>query len=376
MPLYRDPKQSGSLDRGLIHGLMRAPTTTRIRPEENQFSEALTWALRRVPGLAHQFALLFVAGDTAAEQAIEAAREIGIDTRISAKGASGEMLYPDLSLCGVDRAFQLLVEVKVGSDFHTYPLPDGGTASQPVIYALALAADPSGAGAAVRRVGTLSRDPEEAPTDTHPLRARDVGWAEVRDLLSAAPRVDGIHQVVDELVTAIGTRVLPAPPPAAHVGRLLEWAQGPLLPDVMRFVAAAVAGRTTGATTTGARYAYRGGYVHCLAPDGTALRLWVYISPEGVGYSVPGEPDAVYLEVDPEGEVRANATLQGLFAAGFRRERDLAGYDAWRVWVPVVEVIAGGGAAAQRDLVVEPFTEALAAARLAPSAAGPAAGGS
>ena len=361
MSVYREPKRSATEDLGLIVALMRAPTSAAVRPEENQFSEALAWALRRAPGLAREFALLFVAGDAEAEDAIRSASEIGVDTRVTARGPSGRMLYPDISLCGPDRSFQLLVEVKLGSGFHMYPQPDGPTVSQPVIYAMALALDPAGVGADVRRVGTLSRRAEEAPKDVHPLRAQDVPWSAVRDLLrDATPPMD-IAGVFAEVVQAIDTLILPTPPSGPEVEALLDWARS-LLPGVLRVLAARADGRTNARVIPGQRYPYRGGIVEYTTPQGLDLRMWIYVSPEAAGYSVRGEPDAVYLQPD-EGE-KGGPNLPATIAQGFRRERDFAGYDVWRFWVPADEVRAAGPVAAQVDFLTNVFSQALTSAGL------------
>ena len=359
MIVYREPKRSAVNDRGLIAGLMRAPTSAAVRPEENQFSEALAWVLRRVPGLARHFALLFISAGTEAEQAIISAAEIGVDTRVTARGPSGEVLYPDLSLCGSNRSFQLLVEVKVGTDFAEYELPDGSRVSQPVIYAHALEADPPEVGALLRRVGTLSREPDKAPSDRHPLRCRDVGWSEVRELIRFVQAPCDISGVVRELIEAIDARILPTPPPDDQVNALLDWSQT-VLPRVLRALALRAGGTTTGTARGGQRYPYRGGYVDYPGPGGVGLRMWLYVSPSGVGYSLPGEPDAVYLQPDQEG--KAGAELQGQIAHGFQWERDIAGLDAWRMWVTAEDVRAAGAVAAQEAFLIEAFCEALEAA--------------
>jgi hypothetical protein len=360
MIVYREPKRSAADDLGLIVALMRAPTSAAVRPEENQFSEALAWALRRVPGLARDFALLFVAGDAEAENAIRSASEIGVDTRVTARGPSGEVLFPDISLCGSGLAFQLLVEVKVGSGFHEYPLADGSMVFQPEIYARALELDPPAVGADVRRVGTLSRRPEEAPKHGHPLRAHDVSWSAVRDLLRNATPPAGIAGVFDEVVQAISARILPTPPSDEHIEALLMWARG-LLPDLLRSLAARVDGTTSGRVGKGIRVPFRAGTVH-YAAGATELKMWVCVSPGGVGYSVPGEPDAVYLI--PDEERKAATVSLGPLAHGFRYERDIEGYDNWRTWLPADEVRKAGPQAAQVALLTGAFAEALAAAGL------------
>jgi hypothetical protein len=360
VPAYRDPKRSAADDPGLIAALMRVPSTHRVRPEENQFSEALAWALRRAATLARDFALLFVAGDTEAEQAVRSAAQIGVDTRITVRGPSGKAIFPDLSLCGSDRSFQLLVEVKVDATFHEYDLPDGASVSQPVAYAHALECEPAASSARVRRVGTLSKDPAAVPKDAHPIRGRDVSWAQVRDLLAASDAPPRAESVFGDLRRAITIRILPTRPLPDEVEPLLKWGES-LLAIVLPELARVARGTTRRPLLRrGAKELYAGGYVDYLTPDGHGLAMWVYVSPEGAAYSVPGEPGAVCIQPN----WNDTAPVSDRLSRAFLHDRDIAGYDAWRQWLPVAEVEAAGDLTAQAALVIDVFANSLSTCEL------------
>lgn len=366
MSLYRDPNHSAATGEGLILAMMRTPSSSLVSPEENQLSEALAWALRCSPSLAREFCALFVAGDSEAEAAVHAAGAIGVQTRVSARGPSGDVLFPDLSLCGSDGSFQLLVEVKVGADFHSYVLPDGTTASQPTMYAQALAGDSAG-GARVRRVGTLSKDPASAPADAHPLRRRDVGWEEVRTLLLRHVTSGGPEDLVADLIRAIDARILPTPPDSQRVARLMDWANA-TLPEAARVLASRTGGKS-GPLRSGKTEVYRGAYIDYRDPSGRALKLWLYASPAGSGYSVPGEPDAVYIQPDQAQVAKKDDRLRGMLALAFRWEREFAGWSNWRAWLPIADLEALGDADTQARAIAQEFTELLVTAELVPTPA-------
>lgn len=146
------------------------------------------------------------------------------------------------------------------------------------------------------------------------------------------------------------------------VDDLWKWAET-ILPDVLRSLAARTEGKTDGTIRRGDEPPFRGGFIHYITAAGVSLRMWAYVSPAGAGYSIPGEPDAVYLQPDEGG--KAGWRLRANFAKGFRLERDIVGADAWRTWVPVEDVRAAGPPEAEVAFIVEAFRGALAAAGLA-----------
>lgn len=149
------------------------------------------------------------------------------------------------------------------------------------------------------------------------------------------------------------------------VDELLKWGER-ILPNVLASLAAHVDGRTDATVRRGVTYPFRGGFIHYVAAERVSLRMWAYVSPAGAGYSVPGAPDAVYLQPDEGG--KAGHRLRASFAQGFRLERDVAGTDAWRTWLSVEDVRATGSLEAEVAFIVESFREALAAAGLAGAA--------
>lgn len=142
----------------------------------------------------------------------------------------------------------------------------------------------------------------------------------------------------------------------------LKWAEA-ILQEVLRSLAARVDGTTDATVRRGVTHPFRGGFVHYVAAERVGLRMWVHVSLAGAGSSVPGAPDAVYLHPDEGG--KAGWRLRADLDKGFRLERDVAGDDAWRTWVPVEDVRAAGAIEAQVAFVVEAFWGALAAAGLA-----------
>jgi hypothetical protein len=142
---------------------------------------------------------------------------------------------------------------------------------------------------------------------------------------------------------------------------LWKWAET-ILPDVLRSVAARTEGRTDATIRRGEAPPFRGGFIHYITAAGVNLRMWIYVSPAGAGYGVPGEPDAVYLQPDEGG--KAGWRLRANFGKAFRLERDVVSQEAWRTWVPVARVRAAGPLDRQVTQLTEAFSEALKAAGL------------
>jgi hypothetical protein len=143
---------------------------------------------------------------------------------------------------------------------------------------------------------------------------------------------------------------------------LMAWGEA-ILPDVLRSLAASVGGTTDSTIRRGTNPPFRGGFVRYTAAGRVSLRMWIYVSPAGAGYSVPGEPDAVYLQPDEGG--KAGWRLRANFGEGFRKGPDVAGHDTWRTWVSVEGARAAGPLEAEVAFIVEAFRRALARAGLA-----------
>jgi hypothetical protein len=154
--LYHDPSLRYQRP-SLVRDLLGVPATASLHQLENQTTTVLAWLVDRSPVLARRVLNLFLGGhapDT---------KLVGARTQLTLSKPGGGALYPDLSICGSDYDVQLLVEVKVDSEFHRYPEFDNRI--QPEVYRL-LSKSPSPGDARVRAVGTLTR-PDQALCQTH-----------------------------------------------------------------------------------------------------------------------------------------------------------------------------------------------------------------
>jgi len=251
------------------------------------------------------------------------------------------------------------VEVKAGAGFHSFT-NEGRAVSQADWYASALAAEPDGA--QVRRVGTLTRVPtEEAATAHHDLRARDVSWAEVRRLLAGVDTRAPGGEAAADLVEAIDLRADPKRRARddPEVARALQWGHA-LLERALPALARACRGAVTSGPGGGQKEVYIGGYLRVHTTDAAVLAPWLVVAPAATGYSVPGEPDAVWLLPRPEGGLPPAVRLEG----DFQRSTDLAGYRDWRASIARAEVEAAEDLDAQAGLVTEWASDLLAAAGL------------
>jgi hypothetical protein len=165
-------------------------------------------------------------------------------------------------------------------------------------------------------------------------------------------------------VRAIDVRILPTPPDPQRVARVVDWANA-TLPEAARALAAHTGGKA-GPLRSGKTEVYRGVYIDYRSPQGTALKLWLCASPSGAGYSVPGEPDAVYIQPDQGQVALKDDPLRGMLSLAFRWERDIAGWSNWRAWLPIADLEALGDARTQARAVAREFTELLATAELVP----------
>src|SRR4051794_38878824 len=176
MGLYQDPAAPRPRP-SLVRDLFTLPTKPTLHPLENQATAVLAWLADRSKAFAAELVSLFLGAS------VEIAHPIGARAWVSLPQPGGVAVFPDLSLDGPAKRFQLLIEVKVGSDFHVYPMPDGSALSQPDYYRYAWAQLPAGSEAEVRAVGTLTRPGGDTPVAPADLKARDVTWAQVRDTL-------------------------------------------------------------------------------------------------------------------------------------------------------------------------------------------------
>ena len=136
-PFYVDPAGPAWAAPNLVSGLMASPTTEALAPLERQATIVLAWLLHHSSVFSRALVRCFLAEDDALA-AVEAPLE-----RIGARawgtlrpiaGVTKKSIYPDLSIAGSGRSFELLVEIKVGAGTHSWDVGDGSKLSQPDAY--------------------------------------------------------------------------------------------------------------------------------------------------------------------------------------------------------------------------------------------------
>ena len=332
MSLFHEPS-SPHLRPSLVDDLLGVPATASQHQLENQATTVVAWLVDRSPTLARIVLELFLADYTPNEG------QIGARTQISLAKPGGGAVYPDLSICMGDRALQLLVEVKVSSEFHTYP--EFGDRPQPDVYRL-LWTSPSPSDARLRAVGTLTREGSDVAPDPARLIGRDVAWRELRDAIQTRLDADGVEAdvrlVAESFVAAIDNRISPiAPSPTEEAVFFAE--HQPTLNAV-----AAELGELLGAREAAKKIrgrAYLGWRIALPSCDGQPLFARLYLSPAGTRLNLPGAPHALIAapERDPNGTLEPAASVAAE-ASGFARTKDLDGY--WlhrRIW-PLEGLIA------------------------------------
>jgi len=361
---YVDPVGDSYRPPNLIERLARVPATHRIAPRENQMTETLAWLLDRSPTLARRFAQLFFAGDPEASAALERATTFGTRTQLSLPVPGRGTVFPDLSLAGDARTFELLVEVKVYADPHAFVSEGGDWMLQPDWYVEAWdarAAEAAEGQALVRRVGTLTRGFDFAKRSKSPTRGRDVTWVEVVEAFKACassglePAADAVAadflQAVRRLVLGLEETL----PDEEHVGALLSDGRDVLLAVGERLRSSL---GVSGAEKFMRRRDYQGTYFKTTTPDGVPLNFWLTVDPAGGRFNVPGAPDSIRVRLF---EKPAELDEGRVLAGGFVWEENRAGYREFQLHWPIasergritnidelVETVAAGIATALR----------------------------
>jgi hypothetical protein len=367
VPVYHDPQSGDYPHPKLLVDLLARPSKVDLLPLELQLTTILAWLVDRSRPCALELLKAFVGPhDDLAEH------PIGARTRVTLPPIPpGGPLYPDLSIDVGDQALQLLIEVKVDAAFHTHVL-DEATTPQPDTYVLAWrrAVESSDHGeAAVRRVGTLSRAPAEAPTpdvnlaDVHTRRAADISWHSVRDLIDRVARADGFgeHRVVaHEFVNVLGQRVL-HPAGTEISDPVLAWGSE-LLAELLPTVAARVPGASLG-NNVAPQLDYVGRYLRLDFGLETPIQLWVYVSTAAGRYNGGRTEAHLWLSERPDERAASEVRAQ-LTTAGFSDVTDLAG-TALRRALPVKLIRASGEQGAEREVAIEWILRSLGQAGVA-----------
>ena len=338
--VYEDPQTRGRSS--LLGGLMSQPTTQAQHPIENQFSEVLAFLVDRSQPFGAAVARL--CGDERDDQladAITMAESIGARTQLSlpvAKPANDSrrgFLFPDVSIEGSGRCFQILLEVKVDAELHRAEV-GGVSLPQPDAYAAAWRRVKDPAPARVRRVCTLTRDKLDL-AESDPMRSSSVTWAQVAQLIAdqeAASMIPAdIRLVADEFRAAIGDWILP---PAVSAEELvyLSAVAAPLLDAFANAVSAGYGGLVRAdPIRTEEDFIHR--FVH-LQVEGNPLRLLIRVTPEGAQYNLPGRPASVALQFMIDTNERLPSELESVaLSCGMYHTRNRAGYVALRRFINV-----------------------------------------
>ena len=326
-PRYRPPN--------LVERLMRIPSRRAHAPHENQITETLAWLLDRSPTLARRFAELFFEGDDDATAALARAKHFGTRTQLSLSVPDrGTTVFPDLSLAGDERTFELLVEVKVDADPHAFEAEEGTWLLQPDWYAQAWDVRPEASQAAIRRVGTLTRGFSFPVLEASPTRGRDVTWTEVETMFGSClgelePDVAAVASdfldVVRRRILGIGNE-LPEP---GYVDALLTGGR-----DLLLAIGERLRGSLPvwGADKCVRKHDYQGTFFKAQTPDGIPLNLWLIVVPAGGRYNTPGAPDCVRVRVF---EQPKELTDERVLSGGFVWEEDAAGYRDFQLHWPI-----------------------------------------
>jgi hypothetical protein len=302
---------------------MSVPATAVQHQQENQATTVLAWLADRSIPLARAVTQLFLGS----EQPGVSADVIGARTQLSMQRVTGGTVFPDLSLDGSARAFQVLVEVKIDAEFHSYVDDDGKQIPQPELYRQIWMTLPTATEAKVRAVGTLTRFGSDTTPDLEALRGRDVSWSELGDalteLITGSSLEPNIELVAASFLRAIETRIAPQKADHEALQHYLT-SQRPLVDSVVRAVinhlGAVPAPGGSGSDYVGAR-------ARLTDTAGEPLFVRVYATPAGGRLNVAGWGSAVIavLERNSDGTLD-QPSRDAATAAGFHNLRDLDGY--------------------------------------------------
>jgi hypothetical protein len=357
--IYRDPSASDYPHPRLFVDLMARPSRIDLLPLELQVTSVIAWLADRSRPFALALLEEFIGSAHGAGD-----RAIGARIQITLPRVPPDPpLYPDISIDVGERALQLLVEVKVDATFHTHVLKDG-TFLQPETYVLVWkhAAELSGENEAmVRRVGTLSRTPGNAPKpdpalgDADTRRAADISWRAVRDLIDNAIHTGDfgeLDSVAQEFVEALDNRVLGPAGEIVISDPVLAWGFE-MLADVLPSVAIRVFGASLGYSVA-PQPDYIGRYLQVDFGLPSPVRFWIYVTTAAGRYNGGRAEANLWLSESPDSrDARASPEVRKQLAtAGFSEVTDAAGA-ALRRALPLAQIRVSGKPDEERKLAVE-----------------------
>jgi hypothetical protein len=344
---------------------MKNPSTEKQTPLERQLTVVVAWLAHHSDQFARALLRRFFDGDTEALGAMSDELRLGARTWGMLRAVNGITgpLYPDITISASNRAFELIIEMKVDADVHLSCELEGRLLYQPDAYVYSWIHNyDASLEAIVRRVGMLTREGvarERAGPELWPeladYRAAAVTWSDLRDdlrgLLDRGEIEADVRTVGHEVVEAIDNFVLATavpgivdklkflPPELAWGYRVLELL-GPSLAEALP------GGTLKQSFSLGAKHVYIGCNVYFTGSEGERC-VWLQVSPADGGYSVAGRPVSMWaLEQTDHGpwspEIRRRA-----IASGFRDETDIPGYKAFRRGFPMKDLELRGDEAAQ-----------------------------
>jgi hypothetical protein len=328
--VYEDP-QSPRDRRSLLGSLMRVSATSRLHQAEDQLTEVLAWLCDRDTALCRDVAELFLhPDDEEARRALFSAGTVGVRTQAIIPRPAERPVRPDLSIEGSNRAFQLLVEVKLDAEFSIYGPADAPEAQPEYYLRCWRQVDPTPE-AQVRRLGTLTRD-GEAGRMADPWRARDVLWSEVHALMSAQLSREmspALAVVAEDFCGVLGELVLPF---EADVEMLESWRMP--LGEIGAAVARVLPEGRFDSLNVWPDTGYVGGYVRYVPSDGgERRRLWLLFALSGSAYCPLGWPSSLWI-ADTDRSLAATL-VERFRAAGGARLTDRKGFKFLRAGMPV-----------------------------------------
>lgn len=293
--------------RSLLWGLMTQPASVLQHPLENQLSEVIAFLIDRSPRFASGFLRLCDGDrDGALRVAVERAEAVGARTRISLPAPAPEglpkraTLFPDISIEGDNRSFQIFVEVKVDAEPHVTTIA-GVELLQPDAYAAAWRQIYDVEAAKVRRVCTLTRavtdvlDPTGGRSDT--WRRVAVTWRQVGELIDhlledeAEPQLSIILGELRSIIDTVVYQVEIDPDQWEFVQTTGRIVLDALVEEFTRLRPDA---QPSSAVTV--RTDYVGRYL-TVPVNGQPLRLWLYATPEGGRYNLVNEQASILIAI-------------------------------------------------------------------------------
>lgn len=328
-PYYLDPSSDDWISPNLISGLMKSPATEKQHPLERQATIVLAWLLNRSDAFCRELLSRFLVGDDEAVAAVARTKTLGArpwGTLRPLPGLTGH-LYPDLTISGSDRSFDVIVEIKVDAELHGWPTVEG-VVLQPDAYLRSwLENYEPDKEAVVRRIGTLTKTGLGVSLDPayDSYRAADLLWSDVRFMLEGALQAHEIGPfeaaVAEDVLVALDEVVLAKPAPGGcppDLSAELAWAC-----SLVQLLVDALARDLPGGTAKSApRYVassnYVGGNVFFATSQGQRC-MWVWSTPPGWPYHAGDGEMAIWLGEQTDHGPWPSDLLVTANGAGFSR---------------------------------------------------------